>query len=209
MDRFAICFQQLKFVNGGLPLPTQGELLPGHGKGPLADQVEEKGTDEFLPAEAPLAVNNWLFLAREGFYDGLLFHRVDPGFVIQGGDPEGTGAGGPGYNLPAEFNADNPVPHRVGTLAMARRGDSVDSAGSQFYIVLEDSSAASALNGQYTVFGHVYEGMDVVRAVEKDDEILSVTIEEKPIAERVVGPDDIRAGNLPAGVAEAAEEAAE
>lgn len=151
---------------------------------------------ELWPEVAPETVNSFVFLAREGFFDDLTFHRVVPGFVIQGGDPEGRGSGGPGYSIPAEFNAADPVPHRIGTLAMARSSDP-DSAGSQFYIVLEDSPNASGLDGEYTVFGHVIEGMDAVGAVAVGDVMSSVTIEERPIEESVVSPDDIREGNLP------------
>ncbi len=151
---------------------------------------------ELWPELAPETVNSFVFLARKGFYDGLTFHRVEPEFVIQGGDPLGNGTGGPGYSLPAEFSADNPVPHRAGTLAMARAADP-NSAGSQFYIVTADSPSASALDGQYTVFGHVISGMAAVRAMQKGDPMSRVTIEEKPLAERVVSPDDIRNGQLP------------
>lgn len=154
---------------------------------------------ELWPEVAPQHVNAFVFLIREGFYDGLAFHRVEPGFVIQGGDPLGTGTGGPGFKIPAEFNADNPVPHRAGTLAMARSGDP-NSGGSQFYVVLEDGPGPSSLDGQYTVFGHVVQGMDVVRQVQKGDVMTSVTVEEKPKAESIVSPDDIRAGKLPEGI---------
>lgn len=151
---------------------------------------------ELWPELAPETVNSFVFLARQGYYDGLTFHRVEPEFVIQGGDPAGNGSGGPGYSLPGEFNSDDPVPHRLGTLAMARTSDP-NSAGSQFYIVTQDSASASGLDGQYTVFGHVIQGMDAVHAMQVGDVMSSVTIEEKPIAERVVSPDDIRDGKLP------------
>ncbi len=160
---------------------------------------------EMWPELAPETVNAFVFLAREGFYDGLTFHRVEPEFVIQGGDPLGTGTGGPGYSVAAEFNADNPVPHRAGTVAMARAADP-DSAGSQFYIVTQDSPNASGLDRKYTVFGHVIQGMDAVHAMQVGDAMSKITIEEKPIAERVVSPDDIREGNLPEGVGGEAEE---
>jgi cyclophilin family peptidyl-prolyl cis-trans isomerase len=152
---------------------------------------------ELWPELAPETVNSFVFLARQGFFDGLTFHRVEPGFVIQGGDPEGRGSGGPGYAIKGEFNPDNPVPHRVGTLAMARTNDP-DSAGSQFYIILEDGPSASGLDGQYAVFGHVIEGMDAVQSVSVGDVMSSVVIEEKDLSERVLSPDDIREGNLPA-----------
>ncbi|MGA2758685.1 MAG: peptidylprolyl isomerase, partial [Candidatus Cybelea sp.] len=106
-----------------------------------------------FPDDAPLHSAAFIKLADAGFYDGLKFHRVEPGFVVQGGDPKGDGTGGPGYNLKAEFNAR---PHVRGTVAMAR-SSRPDSAGSQFYICLGD---AAFLNGQYTVFGQMTEGFD-------------------------------------------------
>jgi len=151
---------------------------------------------ELWPEAAPQHVNSFVFLARQGYFDGLLWHRVVDGFVIQGGDPTGTGSGGPGYTIPGEFNADNPIPHRAGSLAMARTDDP-DSAGSQFYIVTADGPSASNLDGQYTNFGHVISGMGAVLSVVQGDTMDKVTIEEKPIAERVVSPDDVREGNLP------------
>ena len=104
-----------------------------------------------FPDDAPLHSAAFLKLADAGFYDGLTFHRVEPGFVVQGGDPTGDGTGGPGYQLKAEFN---PRPHLRGTVAMAR-SSRPDSAGSQFYICLDD---ARFLDGQYTVFGQMTEG---------------------------------------------------
>jgi cyclophilin family peptidyl-prolyl cis-trans isomerase len=125
---------------------------------------------------APKTVNNFVFLAREGFYDGLTFHRVEPGFVIQGGDPLGTGTGGPGYTVSAEIELE----HVKGAIAMARRGDQVNperaSSGSQFYITLAETPH---LDGAYTVFGEVTEGMDVVESIAVGDVIQSVTVEEK------------------------------
>jgi cyclophilin family peptidyl-prolyl cis-trans isomerase len=124
---------------------------------------------------APQTVNNFCFLAREGFYDGLTFHRVEPGFVIQGGDPAGTGAGGPGYTVPAEIQ----LPHVEGAIAMARRGDQVNptraSSGSQFYITL---APTPFLDGGYTAFGHVTEGMEVVQSIAVGDVIAEITITE-------------------------------
>jgi len=126
---------------------------------------------------APQTVNNFVFLARQGFYDGLTFHRVEPDFVIQGGDPTGTGAGGPGYTVPAEIQ----LTHVEGAIAMARRGDEANptraSSGSQFYITL---APTSFLDGAYTVFGHVTEGMDVVKAIAIGDVIDKITITEGP-----------------------------
>jgi cyclophilin family peptidyl-prolyl cis-trans isomerase len=108
--------------------------------------------------QAPVAVNNFVFLAREGFYDGLTFHRVVPGFVIQGGDPEGTGRGGPGYTFEDELPTDG---YPAGSLAMANAGP--DTNGSQFFIVTGD---ASFLPNDYTRFGRVTDGLDVARAIE-------------------------------------------
>jgi SecD/SecF fusion protein len=122
---------------------------------------------------APLTVNNFVFLANQGFYDSLTFHRVEPGFVIQGGDPTGTGTGGPGYTVPAEIQ----LPHVEGAIAMARQGDQVNptraSSGSQFYITL---APTPQLDGAYTVFGQVTAGMDVVQSIAIGDAIERVTI---------------------------------
>lgn len=115
---------------------------------------------EFFPKDAPNTVNNFLKLAKKGFYDGLTFHRIVPGFVIQGGDPDGTGGGGPGYSIAAEFNKHK---HVEGAVAMARKGNDINSAGSQFYIVLQPSLF---LDGKYTVFGQVIKGMDVAHKIE-------------------------------------------
>ncbi|MDY7107995.1 MAG: peptidylprolyl isomerase [Planctomycetota bacterium] len=115
---------------------------------------------------APNHVENFLKLARDGFYDGLTFHRIIPGFVIQGGCPKGDGTGGPGWNVEAEFNQR---PHKPGTLSMARSSDP-NSAGSQFFVCLTREKCQH-LDGQYTGFGQVTDGMDVVKkiaAVEAD-----------------------------------------
>ena len=125
---------------------------------------------------APLTVNNFVFLAKQGFYDNLTFHRVEPGFVIQGGDPTGTGAGGPGYTVPAEIQ----LPHVEGAIAMARRADEANptraSSGSQFYITL---APTPFLDGAYTAFGHVIAGMDVVQSIAIGDVIEKITITEE------------------------------
>lgn len=131
------------------------------------DKGDIKG--KFYPDVAPNTVLNFVELARSNFYDGLTFHRVEPGFVIQGGDPQGTGTGGPGYSIPAEFNDK---PHKLGALAMARSADP-DSAGSQFYITLDE---VNQLDGNYTVFGEVTEGMPVAFKIEKGDVIQTVEI---------------------------------
>jgi peptidyl-prolyl cis-trans isomerase B (cyclophilin B) len=125
-----------------------------------------------FPDDAPLHSAAFIKLADAGFYDGLKFHRVEPGFVVQGGDPKGDGTGGPGYNLKAEFNAR---PHVRGTVAMAR-SSRPDSAGSQFYICLGD---APFLNGQYTVFGQMSEGFEALDAIRRGDAMISVKTESR------------------------------
>jgi cyclophilin family peptidyl-prolyl cis-trans isomerase len=130
---------------------------------------------ELSPKDAPQHVNNFVFLARDGFFNNLTFHRVVAGFVIQGGDPLGTGTGGPGYNIPPEIKAK----HTNGALAMARQGgpaQTTPSSGSQFYITL---APQPGLDGQYTVFGQVTSGLEVVAKIALGDVIQSVTIEEK------------------------------
>lgn len=125
------------------------------------------------PKEAPLSVTNFIQLAQGGFYNGLSFHRVVPNFVVQGGDPEGTGRGGPGYTVPAEIK----LAHVQGALAWARLSDDVNpkkrSSGSQFYITLEK---IPYLDGGYTVFGQTVSGFDVVQKIEQGDVIKSIDI---------------------------------
>ena len=115
---------------------------------------------ELYPEIAPVTVENFVKLVKEGFYDGVIFHRVIPGFMIQGGDPTGTGMGGPGYTIKGEFTANgfkNDLKHTVGVLSMARAMDP-NSAGSQFFIMTSDSPH---LDGQYAAFGKLIEGQDV------------------------------------------------
>ena len=132
-------------------------------KNPVVTITMENGgviTAELYPDVAPQSVCNFISLAKEGFYDGLIFHRVIPGFMIQGGDPEGTGMGGPGYSIVGEFTANgfnNELKHERGVLSMAR-SQMYDSAGSQFFIMVED---AEYLDGQYAAFGKVLSGMEV------------------------------------------------
>jgi peptidylprolyl isomerase len=149
----------------------------------------EKGSIriQLFPDIAPETVNNFVFLAREGFYDGLTFHRVMTGFMAQAGDPTGTGTGGPGYTIHDEFS-DRPF--EEGSVGMARR-DLPDSAGSQFFICYKPQGTGRGcghLTGLYTLFGEVIEGMDVaesitprdpVTAAGPGDKIISVTIEEQ------------------------------
>ena len=116
---------------------------------------------ELYPEVAPNTVNNFISLINKGFYDGVIFHRVIPGFMIQGGDPQGTGTGGPGYCIRGEFSSNrflNELKHTRGVLSMARTMDP-NSAGSQFFIMHED---APHLDGQYAAFGKVIEGMEAV-----------------------------------------------
>jgi peptidylprolyl isomerase/peptidyl-prolyl cis-trans isomerase B (cyclophilin B) len=127
---------------------------------------------EFYPQDAPKTVENFVTLAKKGFYNGLTFHRVVPGFVVQGGDPKGNGTGGPGYQIKAEFSQRK---HVRGTLAMARSQDP-DSAGSQFYITY---GPQPHLDGGYTVFGQVVSGMEHVDAITQGDRMSTVAIVEE------------------------------
>lgn len=136
---------------------------------------------ELYPETAPITVENFIKLVQDGFYDGLTFHRVIPGFMIQGGCPNGTGTGGPGWHIKGEFasnGVENPLKHTRGVISMARAMDP-DSAGSQFFIMHQD---APHLDGQYAAFGKVVEGMDVV------DEIASVQTDfrDKPLKLQVM-----------------------
>ncbi|MBI4743780.1 MAG: peptidylprolyl isomerase [Actinobacteria bacterium] len=132
---------------------------------------------KFYSKDAPNTVANFIKLTKSGFYNGTKFHRVVPGFVIQGGDPlsktddPNVGTGGPGYTIKAEFNSQK---HLDGTVAMARSADP-DSAGSQFYITL---APQPSLDNNYTVFGQVIEGMDVVKSIEQGDEMVKVFISD-------------------------------
>ncbi len=134
-----------------------------------------KGTIELdLYAQyAPKTVNNFVFLAREGYYDGILFHRVISNFMVQGGDPTGTGRGGPGYRFEDEFQS-NPLKHETGSLSMANSGPGTN--GSQFFIT---HAPQPHLNGRHTVFGQVTQGQDVVNAIRQGDTMTKVTITEK------------------------------
>lgn len=129
-------------------------------------KIKDHGTVklELYPDIAPITVANFVKLASDGFYDGLTFHRIYPGFMIQGGDPDGNGGGGSGENIKGEFKAngvDNTLSHTRGVISMAR-SQSYDSASSQFFIMHEDSTF---LDGQYAAFGKVVEGMDVIDSV--------------------------------------------
>ena len=127
---------------------------------------------ELFTKDAPATVNNFVFLAREGFYDGTVFHRVINNFMIQGGDPTGTGRGGPGYRFEDELK-NNPQRHQVGSLSMANAGPNTN--GSQFFIT---HVVTDWLDGKHTVFGRVTKGQDVVNAVKQGDTLNKVTIAE-------------------------------
>ncbi len=144
---------------------------------------------ELYPEIAPITVANFEKLVKDGFYDGVIFHRVIPGFMIQGGDPTGTGMGGPGWNIKGEFAANgvpNNLKHTAGVLSMARAMDP-NSGGSQFFIMVDD---APHLDGQYAAFGCLIEGLDVARKIVsarrdfrdkplEDQRMKRVTIEEE------------------------------
>ncbi|MBV8331669.1 MAG: peptidylprolyl isomerase [Candidatus Eremiobacteraeota bacterium] len=161
-----------------MPTPPQTEELPAYSEEARTSQIRittDKGdiVVKLFPDDAPMHSAAFLKLAKSGFYDGLTFHRVEPGFVVQGGDPDGNGTGGPGYHLKAEFNAR---PHLRGTLAMARASDP-NSAGSQFYICLAD---ARFLDGEYTVFGEMSEGFDALDALRRGDRMQKLAVEPAP-----------------------------
>ena len=126
---------------------------------------------ELYPSVAPNTVNNFISLIKSGFYDNNTFHRLMPGFVLQGGDPTGTGTGGPGYTIKGEFTNNgftNNLKHTKGVVSMARNSVSMDSAGSQFFIMLGESNY---LDGDYAAFGKVIDGMDIVEKIEKNERV--------------------------------------
>jgi peptidyl-prolyl cis-trans isomerase B (cyclophilin B) len=127
---------------------------------------------ELYPEYAPKTVNNFVFLAKEGFYDGVIFHRVISDFMVQGGDPTGTGRGGPGYKFEDEFEG-NPLRHESKVISMANAGPNTN--GSQFFIT---HSPQPHLDGMHTVFGKVVEGQDIVDAIQQGDSMAKVTVSE-------------------------------
>jgi peptidyl-prolyl cis-trans isomerase B (cyclophilin B) len=137
------------------PAPPPMTIDPKKKYTATIDTTAGKMVAELYPNDAPQHVNSFVFLAREGFYNGVIFHRVIPGFMIQGGDPTGTGTGGPGYKVKAEFNKRK---HTRGVLSAARSNDP-NSAGSQFFIMHD---TAPHLDGQYTAFGAVTSGLEVI-----------------------------------------------
>ena len=153
-------------------------------KNPIVTITMQNGSQirvELYPDTAPNTVRNFISLVKSGFYNGTIFHRVIPGFMIQGGDPQGTGMGGPGYSIPGEFLANgfqNDMKHDRGVISMAR-SQHPDSAGSQFFIMIEKSPH---LDGQYAAFGKVIEG------IEACDEIVSVkrNAQDRPLEDQVM-----------------------
>jgi peptidyl-prolyl cis-trans isomerase B (cyclophilin B) len=142
-----------------------------------AEIITEKGTMkvQFFDQDAPGTVENFIKLSKEGFYDGLTFHRVIPNFVIQGGCPDGTGMGGPGYTIKCELDGDNQY-HDKGVLSMAHAGR--DTGGSQFFIC-HNRENTQHLDRQHTVFGKVYEGLEVIDEIRQGDKIEKITINEE------------------------------
>ena len=184
---FLICFLILFLVTGcgkkeenllGINFNIEGnessELNHGSENPEVAMYIENYGAIviELYPDVAPNTVNNFIYLTKTGFYDNNTFHRLEPGFVLQGGDPTGTGSGGPDYSIKGEFSRngfDNDLSHTKWVVSMAR-SNSMDSAGSQFFIMLDDNTS---LDGLYAAFGKVTEGMDIV------DKISNVEVETR------------------------------
>ena len=169
---------------------TSGGDSAESGKHHVAITVRDYGTItvELDADTAPITVQNFLDLADSGFYDGLTFHRIMEGFMIQGGDPEGTGMGGSDKTIKGEFSAngvENPLSHTRGAISMAR-SSAMDSASSQFFIVQKDSTF---LDGQYACFGYVTDGMDVVDAIAADaqptDNNGTIPADQQPVIESV------------------------
>ncbi|MGH7905573.1 MAG: peptidylprolyl isomerase [Candidatus Binataceae bacterium] len=179
--RFQIMAALAIALIAGAALAANADGLPMRNTGQYAVLDTDRGVIviELYSKVAPKTVANFEKLSRDGFYNNLTFHRVVPGFVVQGGDPKGNGTGGPGYTLPAEINPDEK--HLRGTVAMARTGDEVNperrSSGSQFYICLEPQPE---LDGKYTIFGGVVKGMDVVDKIQVGDHIKKITITSEP-----------------------------
>lgn len=177
MRRFKVCIGMLLLVcllsaaGCGTSAPAASEPPSQSKKNPVVTMaVKDYGTItiELYPEKAPNTVNNFVSLIQKKFYDGLTFHRIMKGFMVQGGDPAGNGTGGPGYTIRGEFSSNgfsrNDLLHTRGVISMARKSFPLDSAGSQFFIMHAD---APSLNGDYAAFGKVLEGMDVVDAIAK------------------------------------------
>jgi len=154
------------------PAPPSNTIDTNKKYSATLDTSKGKIVCELFAKDAPKTVNNFVFLAREGFYDGTVFHRVIPNFMIQGGDPTATGTGGPGYRFEDETRG-NPNKHKVGTLSMANAGPNTN--GSQFFIT---HVVTDWLDGKHTVFGQVTEGQDVVDKIKQGDQLKAVVVEE-------------------------------
>lgn len=159
-----ICFLKLLALSNKNKIMTTAEI------------VTEKGTMkvEFFDKDAPGTVKNFCDLAKKGYYDGLTFHRVIPGFVVQGGCPKGTGTGGPGYTIKCELTGENQF-HDKGVLSMAHAGK--DTGGSQFFIVISRAQTAH-LDRRHTCFGKVVEGLEVIENIRQGDVINKITVTE-------------------------------
>ena len=152
--------------------PPPMQIDPKKGYKAVVETVRGTIELDLYPEHAPRTVNNFVFLAKQGFYDGVTFHRVIADFMIQGGDPTGTGSGGPGYRFEDELKG-NPLTHEAGVISMANAGPNTN--GSQFFIT---HSPQPHLNGKHTVFGRVTRGKEVVDAVRQGDLMAKVTITE-------------------------------
>ena len=164
--------------------PDLGGYVSGESQNPVATIEMSDGSiikAELYPDVAPNTVNNFIYLANNGFYDGLTFHRCISGFMIQGGDPNGNGSGGPGYSIKGEFSNNgitNDLKHTKGVLSMARTSD-YDGAGSQFFIMV---STRPNLDGDYAAFGNVTEGIEYVEAIADTE----VDENSKPVTDQVI-----------------------
>ena len=154
------------------PGPPEQALNPGKSYTATFETSRGSIVCELFAADAPKTVNNFVTLARDGFYNGTMFHRVIPNFMIQGGDPEGTGRGGPGYKFEDEFTGSWKR-HKTGSLSMANAGPNTN--GSQFFIT---HIATDWLDGKHVVFGQVLQGQDIVNATQQGDQIVSITVAE-------------------------------
>lgn len=154
------------------PVPPEMQI---EGKQNYSVNIETDKGDialELYPQYAPKTVNSFVFLTKEGFYDGVSFHRVIDNFMIQGGDPTGSGRGGPGYRFEDEVSG-NPLKHETGSISMANAGPNTN--GSQFFIT---HNPQSHLDGKHTVFGKVVTGQDVVDSIQQGDVMIRVTVQE-------------------------------
>ncbi len=176
------------FMIRGAMGPKYELVDENHPVATLTMQNGKKIIIELYPEMAPNTVANFVELANNKFYDGLIFHRVIKGFMIQGGDPEGTGRGGPGYAIKGEFSQNgfegNTLSHTLGTVSMARQSMPLDSAGSQFFIVTNETegTAPTYLDGAYAAFGRVVYGMDTAMEISR----VSTNSSDRPLTDQVI-----------------------